>query len=215
MICMTMDHVGYALFPDVLWLRILGRLAFPIYAFMIAEGCRHTRSMTRYFGSMALLAGLCQIVYYVAMDSLYMCILVTFSISILLIGLLKLAQKKQSAFFHLLFLAGVAVALFVCQGLPTLLPGTDFAVDYGFIGVMLPVCLYSVKDKSSKSAVMLLGLVLLATVSETSVQWYGLLAVPLLLLYNGKRGKLNLKWFFYLFYPVHLAVIQLLVYFVK
>lgn len=215
MICMTLDHVGYALFPEVLWLRILGRLAFPIYAFMIAEGCRHTRSMFRYFCAMALMAGLCQIVYYVAMDSLYMCVLVTFSISIVLIGLLKLAQKKGSAFFHLLFLAGVAAALFLCQGLPTMLPGTDFAIDYGFIGVMLPVCLYCAKDKASKSAVLALCLVLLATVSQTPVQWYGLLAVPLLLLYNGRRGKWKMKWFFYWFYPVHLALIQLVVYLVK
>lgn len=215
MICMTLDHVGYALFPHILWLRILGRLAFPIYAFMIAEGCRHTRSMIRYFGSMALLAGLCQIVYYVAMDSLYMCILVTFSISIVLIGLLKLAQTKQSAFFYLLFLFGLAGALFVCQGLPRLLPGRDFAIDYGFIGVMLPVCLYGAKDKASKSTVLMLCMVLLATVSQTSFQWYGLLAVPLLLLYNGKRGKRKMKWFFYWFYPIHLAVIQLFVYFMR
>ena len=215
MICMTLDHVGYALFPHILWLRILGRLAFPIYAFMIAEGCRHTRSMIRYFGSMALLAGLCQIVYYVAMDSLYMCILVTFSISIVLIGLLKLAQTKQSAFFHLLFLFRLAGALFVCQGLPRLMPGRDFAIDYGFIGVMLPVCLYGAKDKASKSTVLMLCMVLLATVSQTSVQWCGLLAVPLLLLYNGKRGKRKMKWFFYWFYPIHLAVIQLFVYFMR
>lgn len=215
MICMTLDHVGYALFPEVLWLRILGRLAFPIYAFMIAEGCRHTRSMARYFCAMALMAGLCQTVYYVAMGSLYMCILVTFSISILLIGLLKLAQAKASAFFYLLFLAGMAVALFLCREMPRLLPGTDFAIDYGFIGVMLPVCLYSAKDKASKSAVLVLCLVLLATVSQTPVQWYGLLAVPLLLLYNGRRGKRNMKWFFYWFYPAHLALIQLVVYLVK
>ena len=39
-------------------------------------------------------------------------------------------------------------------------------------------------------------------------QWYSLLALPLLLLYSGKRGKANLKYFFYIFYPVHLVVLQ-------
>lgn len=212
MVCMTLDHIGFALYPQVLWLRIVGRLAFPIYAFMIAEGCRHTRSMPRYFGAMALLALICQVVYFVAMDSLYMCILVTFSISIALIGLLKKAQQTQSVFFTLLFAAGLAGALYLCQWGNRLLPGTDFDIDYGFIGVMLPVCLYGAKDKSARFSVLVLALTMLAVISQDQYQWYGLLAAPLLLLYNGKRGKWKLKWFFYLFYPVHLALIQLIVY---
>ena len=46
---MLIDHVGMLLFPQVLLLRIIGRLAFPIYAFMIAEGCRYTKNKLRYF----------------------------------------------------------------------------------------------------------------------------------------------------------------------
>ena len=215
MICMTLDHVGFSLYPEVTWLRILGRLAFPIYAFMIAEGCRHTRSMPRYFGAMALMALICQIAYFVAMDSLYMCILVTFSISIVLIGLLKKAQQSQSPFFILLFAIGVATALYLCQWGNRLLPGTDFDIDYGFIGVMLPVCLYGAKDKSTKFSVLVLSMTMLAVISPDPYQWYGLLAAPLLLLYNGKRGRWNMKTFFYLFYPMHLAVLYGISYVLK
>ena len=56
----------------------------------------------------------------------------------------------------------------------------------------------------------MLCMVLLATVSQTSVQWCGLLAVPLLLLYNGKRGKRKMKNLFYIYYPAHLVVIYFL-----
>ena len=48
LITMTCDHVGLQLFPDILIFRIIGRLAMPIYAFMIAEGCRHTRNRKKY-----------------------------------------------------------------------------------------------------------------------------------------------------------------------
>lgn len=206
MISMTLDHVGVALFPQIEWLRIVGRLALPIYAFMIAEGCRHTRSMWRYFGSMALLAILCQLVYFFAMESLYMCILVTFSLSIALIGLLKKSQQSDSFFWTILLILGVCGAFFLCEMLPGRLPHTDFEIDYGFIGVMIPVCLYATKDREGKMMVLLLSLVCMATIYG-GVQWWGLLAVPLLLLYNGRRGKWRMKWFFYFFYPVHLVAI--------
>ena len=206
MISMTMDHVGVALFPEIEWLRIVGRLALPIYAYMIAEGCHHTKNMGRYFGSMALLATLCQLVYFFAMGSLYICILVTFSLSIALISLLKQAQQKSSFFWNLLLIIGVCGVFFLCEILPGRLPHTDYEIDYGFIGVMIPVCLYATKDKAGKSQVLLLALVCMSTIYG-GVQWWSLLAAPLLLLYNGRRGKWRLKWFFYLFYPVHLIAI--------
>ena len=60
LISMTCDHVGLQLLPDVLILRIIGRLALPIFAYMIAEGCRYTRNRKRYLLRMAGLAALCQ-----------------------------------------------------------------------------------------------------------------------------------------------------------
>ena len=93
MLAMTADHVGLQLLPQWGFLRILGRLAMPLYAYMIAEGCRYTRSRSRYFCSIALMGLGCQIVYFFFMGSLYQCILVTFSLSLGLIFLLDWAQK--------------------------------------------------------------------------------------------------------------------------
>ena len=59
---MTIDHIGVVLFPRVLILRIIGRLALPIFAYMIAEGCKYTRNKKKYFGMIFILATLCQIV---------------------------------------------------------------------------------------------------------------------------------------------------------
>ena len=44
MVCMTLDHIGAAFFPQAVWLRVIGRLAFPLFSYCIAEGCRYTRN---------------------------------------------------------------------------------------------------------------------------------------------------------------------------
>lgn len=201
MITMTLDHVGMQLFPHVLWLRIIGRLAMPIYAYMIAEGCRHTRDRRKYLLRLAGLGALCQAVYFFAMGSLYMCILVTFSLSVILIGLYDRVEREKTSRNWCRLFAGLAVVFFLCTVLPDLLPGTDYAVDYGLPGVLLPLLIYGAGSRG-----LLLGLALVS-LNTGWIQWFSFGAVPLLLLYNGKRGKARIGKLFYWYYPVHLVVI--------
>lgn len=201
-ITMTIDHVGAYLLPQILWLRIIGRLAFPIYAYMIAEGCQHTRNILRYLGSVAGMAVLCQVVLYLFNGSLHMYILVTFSLSILIIMLLQQAQK--SAFWGLLAVIAVGGAYYVTQYLPKELPN-DFRIDYDFLGVMLPVMIWVGKSKWQSMGMCAFGLLLMGM--DNSIQMYALLALIPLALYNEQRGKLNLKSFFYWYYPIHLVAI--------
>ena len=197
MIAMTCDHVGLQLLPQAGYLRIIGRLALPIYAYMIAEGCRHTRDRRAYLLRLAGLGVVCQVVYFAAMGSLYQCILVTFSLSVCLIYLADRGSLPG------LFL-GVAGVFFLCVVLPDLLPGTDFAIDYGLSGVLLPLLIY-------KGGILGLtaGLILLALAHGGS-QWVALAAVPVLMAYNGQRGKWRIGKFFYWYYPAHLVVIYLI-----
>lgn len=200
MIAMTCDHAGLQLFPELGILRIIGRLALPIYAYMIAEGCRYTRDRKKYLLRMAGMAGLCQIVYFVVMGSLYQCILVTFSLSICLIYATD-RLKKGEAGAKAAFFGSLAAIWFVCRVLPDLLPNTDFAVDYGIWGVLFPVLIYLEPTKG-----LVLGLFLLA-LDFGGTQWFALAAVPLLMLYNGQRGKANISKLFYWYYPLHLVAI--------
>ena len=209
MVAMTLDQRGVTLLPQCLWLRIVGRLAFPIYASMVAEGCFYSRRPLRYLASMGAMALVCQIVYFVAMGSLYQCILVSFTMSIGLVLLGENARKKGGIFAWALALGAIAGAYFVCAVLPGLLPNTDFHVDYGFIGVAMPVVLYFCRGKKEKLLFATVILILLALDSHP-VQWAGLAAVPLLALYNGQRGSKKMKWIFYLYYPVHLVIIQMI-----
>lgn len=49
-VTMLIDHMGFTLFPHAVWMRAVGRLAFPIFCFLIAEGCAHTHDKKRYAG---------------------------------------------------------------------------------------------------------------------------------------------------------------------
>ncbi len=202
MVCMTVDHVGYLLLPQYILLRYIGRLSMPIFAWMIAEGCGYTKNRLRYLLTVAGVAALCQLVYYVADGSVMQCILVTFTLSILLIYALDNAGKNV---LSKLILAGVFGAIvYLCIFLPKRLPG--FYVDYGFFGVILPVAIYMGRTREEKlfaAACCLAGI----AVNYELVQWFSFAALPILYLYNGRRGKYRLKYLFYLYYPLHLAAI--------
>ena len=206
---MTCDHVGMVFFPRITVLRIIGRLAFPIFAYMIAEGCHHTKNRQKYLLSMVAVALVCQVVYWVAMRSLYQCVLVTFSLSIGLIYLLDRALQKEQRIHCLPVMLGFFAAYFLCEVLPDLLAGTDYRIDYGIWGVMLPVLIYLGRTSGQKLLYFVCGLTLLSF-RIGGIQWYSLAAIALIALYNGSRGKLRMKYLFYIYYPAHLALIQLL-----
>ena len=202
-ITMFLDHAGMLLFPGNRMLRIIGRLAFPIYAYMIAEGCKYTRSRVRYFLSLFLLGALCQIVYFAVDGSLYFSILITFSMSILTIYALDAFKAKPGALSGAVLIAtlGTVYAL-----------NRVFTIDYGFLGCMVPVLVSlpqgtKYDSKAASLTLLALGLTLLA-VELGAPQQYALLALLPLALYSGKRGKWRMKYFFYIFYPAHLVLLQ-------
>ena len=131
-------------------------------------------------------------------------------IIILLIGIIKKAQqacsKKAAVLWWCVFGAAMTVTFFLCSILPNLPTGTDYYIDYGLIGVMLPVIVYVYNGKVAKIIATALMLVLLGMYIG-DVQWFGLLAVPLIAIYNGERGKLKLKYLFYVYYPIHMVAI--------
>lgn len=218
---MTIDHIGLLFFPHESVFRIVGRLAFPIFAFMIAEGARYTKNRLKYFLQIFILGVICQIVYYIADGSLYMCILITFSLSLLILFALKefkiaLFEKERSgkriALTSFLLIGAVALAYIACEYLE---------IDYGFGGVLCPVFAsifdfhgvavpekVRILDRAWVRVLTLgLGVLIHALTSSLKIQIYALYAIILLMLYSGERGKYKMKYFFYLFYPLHLVLL--------
>ena len=206
MITMIIDHVGVALFPSTLIFRQIGRISFPIYAYLIAEGCRHTRSRKRYLGFIAIMALVFQAVYTVFLGSLYQGILVTFSLAIGLIFALEGVIKPKALEKRLFCGAIVLLILFIGVACPIIFKEHGFQIDYDIWGLTLPVLVYFAPNKKVKIVALLVFLTVMSAFSS-GVQWWSLLSVPLLALYNGERGKRNMKYFFYILYPLHLVII--------
>ena len=227
-IFMVIDHIGFFFFPySPVW-RILGRISFPLFAYILAEGCRYTKNKAAHFALLFSVAVLCQIVYYFFDDgNLEMSVLVTFSLSTLLIYSLQYFKNRlftpqvgaiEKITAGTLFLALIAAVYLFCE---------TFVIDYGFWGCILPVfvSLFDLKDvpmpawkeKLDNQYVKILclaaGLVFLSLNMTFAgylgqLQWYSFLSLPILLLYNGQKGKLKMKYFFYAFYPLHLVLLE-------
>lgn len=203
LITMTIDHIGAYLLPQFTILRIIGRISMPIYAFLIAEGCRYTKNKFKYLGLMLGFALIWQLLSYFFLHSLKQCILVTFSLAMLLIFALQYVEKKKNIWSCLVFFAALVGVYYVSARLPGQIPG--FSIDYGFKGILLPVLISLGVSKPQKLLGAAVGMCYLALGSTT--QWYSLLALPLLALYSGLRGKGNYKYLFYIYYPLHLVAI--------
>ncbi len=228
-IAMAIDHVGLLIFPNVIELRIIGRLAFPIFAFMIAEGCVYTKNKLKYFLSVFILGIGCQIVYYFYGGN-EIGILLSFSISILLIYFLQYIKNSFVKVNKNYFKSCVLLLLFLIAVAIVYLLNLCYYIDYGFWGCLAPVFAsllrapttthveneHSVWKKLDKHVFHVIAFtvsIVIISFTYEYYQVYALLAIPLLLLYTGKRGRLKMKYFFYIFYPVHMALIEAVAYF--
>jgi hypothetical protein len=224
MVSMIADHVGAMFFPSVVILRIVGRIAFPIFAFMIAEGARYTKNKIRYLSVLALFALVIQLVYSFYAKNARLTIFCTFTFSVTLIYSLQLIKKvvfaKKLNVLHLI----LAIILFVFLTISIYQVTKIRFVDYDFFGILTPVLVSlfhfegEVKgfikklDNHLVSLLMLsIGLILIYFHFK-QFQLYALLAIPILFFYSGKRGKLKMKYFFYLFYPLHLVLLEAIKY---
>lgn len=220
LVTMTIDHVGVVIFPQYPILRIIGRLTYPIFAYMIAEGCYHTRNKARYLSLVFGLGLVCQIVFFAVLGSLEQSILSTFALAIITIFAMQAADERRDVIGAIYVLGALAIDAFVCFALPVLLAGTDFSIDYGFFGVLLPAFAYlprifaphapDARRRWFMLACCAVGLVLVSWGMRAwmgGIQWFSLAAIPILASYDGKRGTWHMKYVFYIYYPFHLVII--------
>ena len=223
---MLIDHIGLVLYdysPEVFEVfRIIGRLAFPIFAFFIAEGTRYSRHKWQRLATIFSIGLVLFLFYYFYDGRLYGNIFLTFSISILLDMFFYQYKKslfsKSQKILGIGMLAAFAATVFLVYRLYTLI-----RFEYGFFGMLLPVMinLTNFKDieaqqflkKLDNHWVKILILIICSLLLSIDgnlgiIQYYCLFAIIPLALYNGKPGFKKLKYVFYIFYPAHLIIIE-------
>lgn len=198
-------------------LQSIGTIAFPLFCFLLAEGFQHTHSRKRYVGLMLAFALISELPFDIGFFGEYARMEGTFPFYFayqnvfftLFLGLLTLlclekfscqadgsAAKCKSVFFQ-----ACSVALFA--SLAELI-----RCDYGMQGILFIAAFYVCREHRIYQVLLFLLAYMAATGNQPPV--CTLAACLLILLYNGKRGKLKLKYSFYVFYPLHISILYLL-----
>ncbi len=216
MISMLIDHMGAYLFEGNIVCKILGRIAFPVFAFFIAEGMRYTRSRKKYVLQLFIFACISQIAYILLRDDFKLNVLFTFLIAILLIYLIEQLLKKENH-TKLLKMVLIAIAAISIMILTLVFGDVLEMIDYSLLGVLMVLDFYFIRSKwKFLAAAILVVLMFLKAILFNGFKLvymcplFAILAIVMLLFYNNKKGKFNLKYLFYVFYPLHLFVIWLI-----
>lgn len=206
LLCMTIDHIGAHILNDYTPFRIIGRLAFPIFAYMIAEGCKYTHNKLKYFLTIFIEGIILQIFIFLLSDSTHMNVLITFSLSIGLIYAFDYSLRSENNYNWVIPLMGIIFVMVICGELPEGFLSEYFHIDYGFFGVMLPVMVYIFDNRVLKLLMFTSGLVFLS-ISMAPIEWWSLISIIPLAFYSGERGKLKIKYLFHIYYPIHIVII--------
>ena len=200
LVAMIIDHIGAVFFPNILWLRYIGRLAMPIYAFLLVQGYRHTRSYTRYAIRLAVFAVISEFPYDFLFRGVWLefgnqNVLFTLFCALLVMKALDASARSRNIFLFIIALALIWVPHFL-----------NF--DYGVYGVLMVLCFFLFQKYRGIDAIAFSGLTYgRYTYDGNEIQLWAIAASIPVLLYNGKRGPLSLKYFFYIAYPAHLLML--------
>lgn len=228
-ITMFIDHVGVVFFPNVFELRVIGRIAFPIYAWCVATGADRTRSIPKYALRLFIMMVVSQPFYMLALNHEIIELNV---FATLLLGLLAVWGIKEKRFLSHIWapLLAILVTLFV-------------DMDYSWRGVLLIILMYLLKGNKVRLAagftafclywgttssllrsfcgVSLVPLYIVNSQSAVNlfsvifrIQFFGVLALPFILT-KFKRDFRLPKWISYAVYPMHLAIIWLVKIYLK
>lgn len=201
---MIIDHYGAIFHSGIDLYRIIGRLAFPIYCFLLVEGYFHTKDLDKYIKRLFVFALLSEIpfdlAFYDKIGFAHQNIFFTLFIGLGAMYFLDNKEKYNIPNIFVLMISGILSML--------------LSVDYSFIGIIYILAFYYTRDYPKNKRLIRLALIIFITnlLSSSMIQQYALLALPIIYPYNGKLGPKNkpLQLLFYAAYPLHLTIFYLI-----
>lgn len=204
---MTIDHIGAVLLPQYLILRIIGRIAFPIYCFLIVNGLFHTKNCKKYIGRLLLFALISEIFFDLAFfETIYepkdQNVFFTLAIGLVMLYVIeKIHDQPRIKIYFLKVVMELLVVIFCCFLAYVL------RTDYSFYGILMMYGFYMFQSNGFMSFIFQ---AYMNVVVMGYIQSFAVISMPIIWLYNGKAGARKYKWLFYIYYPAHLLVLFLL-----
>lgn len=206
LIIMTLDHIGLTF--DIDFLRYIGRISFPIYAFLTAEGIKKSSAKEKYLLGLLVCAVFSEPIY-------DMWLYAVTNFSSYNIQFFEYSLNSQNVLFTLFIGASVCYCLeyfsdnlkkFAAISLLCLVAYFG-NVEYSLFGVAIIVAMYYCKSKYNM-VVFSIAFLWCIYFGMASMFAFSCIGVYLVTLYNGERGKYKVnKYFFYLYYPIHIMVL--------
>lgn len=223
MACMLLDHMWATVIPGNLWMTCVGRIAFPIFAFQVAEGYAHTRIFKRYLLRMLLFALISELPFNLLaggwwIEPFHQNVMFTFCLALLLLRVIDKAMTKHWLLGLAAVIVGAAVGYVV---------GTLTCVDYGGCGILMVLAFWLFRKVPfgwlAQLAAMLYinfgmmgGMYLeLSAFGRTVMfpdQGFAVLAMIPIWLYSGEKGTKSrvFQYAVYAFYPLHMLALGLI-----
>ena len=195
-VTMFLDHY-YRIIGGPEWLSMLGRLAFPIFAFSISEGYSHTKNVNKYLMRLLNFAIIIQLPNFLGFQEYPLNIFFTLALGLFCLEILD--NNKINIVVRYI------VVLYLC------FLAEKTGLDYGAYGVILIILFNKLKNNKLYIfiAFLALNLVILKIGNLSEMQIYSIFSLIPIFLYNGKKGY-GMKYFFYLFYPLHFIFLYFL-----
>jgi hypothetical protein len=208
-VTMFIDHIGASLLEVFVlayqtenwefWyhvdkvLRLVGRISFPIFCFLLVEGALHTRNLNKYLGRMAVFALISEVPFDLAFHNspvYWESQNVFFTLFLGLCAIWIFVNWKREIWRGLVGLVFLAVVAQLCH------------TDYGAVGVLVIILMYVLREEPWLRFLICAGVLIFFSY----IEWPVIFSFLLIALYNGERGY-QPKYFFYVFYPAHLLVL--------
>jgi hypothetical protein len=212
-VTMLIDHGTAILVPydSPFWIvgRGIGRLAFPIFCFLLVEGFLHTSNVKKYLLRLGIFAFISEIPFDLAFNHSYLDlssqnVFFTLFIGLLVLILLRKIDDKYKGKGSYTVLYMVLYAVIIIGGCILALV---FGTDYYYAGVLMILCFYLLR---SNKVLLTVALIIIYEFALGGIQILAVFAIIPILFYNGQRGRKMNKYLFYAFYPAHIFILYLI-----